>query len=71
MSAYDNVIAGKLRLKGKALDVKSSGIKKKKKHKNQYDLVSQVTGNNQPKNLKVSFFCSLGIMSFFLLSFEN
>ncbi|MCD9646732.1 hypothetical protein HAX54_036886 [Datura stramonium] len=46
MSAYENVVAGKLRLKGKALDVKSSGIKKKKKHKHQYDLVTQVTGGN-------------------------
>ncbi|XP_049377133.1 uncharacterized protein LOC125841988 [Solanum stenotomum] len=46
MSDYENVVAGKLRLKGKALDVKSNGIKKKKKHKHQYDLVTQVTGGN-------------------------
>ncbi|XP_009759886.1 uncharacterized protein LOC107805297 [Nicotiana tabacum] len=46
MSAYENVVAGRLRLKGKALGVKSSGIKKKKKHKHQYDLVTQVTGGN-------------------------
>ncbi|XP_055819887.1 uncharacterized protein LOC129888865 [Solanum dulcamara] len=46
MSAYKNLVAGKLGLKGKALDVKSSGIKKKKKHKHQYDLVNQVTGGN-------------------------
>ncbi|XP_059276300.1 uncharacterized protein LOC132030611 [Lycium ferocissimum] len=46
MSAYENVVAGKLRLKGKALDVKSSGIKKKKKNKHQYDLVTQVPGGN-------------------------
>ncbi|KAM3270703.1 protein FAM32A-like [Capsicum chacoense] len=46
MSAYKNVVSGKLRLKGKALDVKSSGIKKKKKHKHQYDVVTQVTGGN-------------------------
>ncbi|CAN4075788.1 unnamed protein product [Withania somnifera] len=38
MSAYDNVVAGKLRLKDKDLDLKSSRIKKKKKHKHQYDL---------------------------------
>ncbi|KAI9097633.1 hypothetical protein K1719_025404 [Acacia pycnantha] len=31
MSDYDNVVVGKLKLKGKALDVKFSGIKKKKK----------------------------------------
>ena len=35
MSAYENVIEGKLKLKGKALDVKAGGIiKKKKKKKN-------------------------------------
>ena len=33
MSAYDNVVGGKLKLKGKALDVKAGGIKKKKKQK--------------------------------------
>ncbi|KAI3728463.1 hypothetical protein L6452_17100 [Arctium lappa] len=31
MSVYENVVAGKLKLKGKALDVKPGGIKKKKK----------------------------------------
>lgn len=31
MSDYENVIGGKLKLKGKALDVKAAGIKKKKK----------------------------------------
>lgn len=45
MSDYENVVAGKLKLKGKALDVKSNRIKKKKKHKHQYDLVTQVTDN--------------------------
>ncbi|KAG2259557.1 hypothetical protein Bca4012_055700 [Brassica carinata] len=35
MSAYDNVIGGKLKLKGKALDVKAGGVKKKKKKKTQ------------------------------------
>ncbi|XP_062109914.1 uncharacterized protein LOC133821786 [Humulus lupulus] len=33
MSEYDNVVVGKLKLKGKALDVKAGGMKKKKKHK--------------------------------------
>ncbi|XP_021720305.1 protein FAM32A-like [Chenopodium quinoa] len=41
MSAYDNVIVGKLKLKGKALDVKTGGIKKKKKQKKLYDEVSE------------------------------
>lgn len=45
MSAYDNVVGGKLKLKGKALDVKAAGIKKKKKkEKKDYDQISQVTG---------------------------
>lgn len=42
MSAYENVIGGKLKLKGKALDVKSGGVKKKKKQKKHRDEVSQV-----------------------------
>lgn len=33
MSAYENVVAGNLRLKGKALDVRDAGIKKREKHK--------------------------------------
>ncbi|XP_010537740.1 PREDICTED: protein FAM32A [Tarenaya hassleriana] len=33
MSAYDNVVGGKLKLKGKALDVRAGGVKKKKKQK--------------------------------------
>ncbi|KAI7724715.1 hypothetical protein M8C21_004592 [Ambrosia artemisiifolia] len=33
MSEYENVVAGKLKLKGKALDVKAGGSKKKKKKK--------------------------------------
>ena len=33
MSAYDGVVVGKLKLKGKPLDVKAGGIKKKKKKK--------------------------------------
>lgn len=41
MSAYDNVVVGKLKLKGKALDVKAGGMKKKKKQKKQYEQISQ------------------------------
>lgn len=37
MSGYENVVIGKLRLKGKALDVKAGGITKKKKQKKHYD----------------------------------
>ncbi|CAM8934507.1 unnamed protein product [Rhodiola kirilowii] len=32
MSSYENVVGGKLKLKGKPLDVKAGGAKKKKKH---------------------------------------
>ncbi|KAL3835356.1 hypothetical protein ACJIZ3_010092 [Penstemon smallii] len=42
MSAYDNVVSGKLKLKGKALDVKAGGMKKKKKkQKKQHELISE------------------------------
>ncbi|XP_073024509.1 uncharacterized protein [Primulina eburnea] len=40
MSAYDNVVTGKLKLKGKALDVKASGMKKKKQKK-EYEQIPQ------------------------------
>lgn len=45
MSAYERVIGGKLKLKGKALDVKAGGMKKKKKQKKQFDQIPQVTEN--------------------------
>lgn len=41
MSAYDNAVGGKLKLKGKALDVKAGGMKKKKKQKKQYEQITQ------------------------------
>ena len=31
MSGYENIVGGKLKLKGKALDVKAGSLKKKKK----------------------------------------
>ncbi|XP_024995040.1 protein FAM32A-like [Cynara cardunculus var. scolymus] len=45
MSVYENVVAGKLKLKGKALDVKPGGIKKKKKKKKMMiiDISDQIT----------------------------
>ncbi|XP_077217262.1 7-dehydrocholesterol reductase-like protein [Tasmannia lanceolata] len=45
MSAYENVVKGKLKLKGKALDVKAGGMKKKKKPKHQYEQMSQIEDN--------------------------
>ncbi|XP_020226351.1 protein FAM32A [Cajanus cajan] len=43
MSAYDNVVGGKLKLKGKALDVAGGVKKKKKKNKRNQDQLLQVT----------------------------
>ncbi|XP_074371725.1 uncharacterized protein LOC141712619 [Apium graveolens] len=47
MSSYENVVGGRLKLKGKALDVKAGGLKKKKmKHsKSVTDKVSEVISN--------------------------
>lgn len=45
MSEYENVVGGKLKLKGKALDVKAGGVKKKKKQKKQFERISEVTEN--------------------------
>ncbi|KAK4838002.1 hypothetical protein QYF36_010278 [Acer negundo] len=42
MSSYENVVGGKLKLKGKALDVKAGGVKKKKKHKKEREQINQV-----------------------------
>ena len=56
MSAYDNVVGGKLKLKGKALDVKSGGVKKKKKQKKQYDEVSEIQVDEKLEGL-VSNYC--------------
>lgn len=46
MSGYENVIGGLLKLKGKALDVKAGGIKKKKKHKKHSHQSSAITEND-------------------------
>ena len=48
MSGYENVVGGKLKLKGKALDVKAGGLKKKKKNKKRQDQISEVTENELP-----------------------
>lgn len=48
MSAYENVVVGKLKLKGKALDVKSGGVKKKKKNKHHHDNESHGGGIEHP-----------------------
>ena len=51
MSGYENVVGGKLKLKGKALDVKAGGVKKKKKNKKHQDQISEVTENELPAGL--------------------
>ncbi|KAL2346833.1 hypothetical protein Fmac_000833 [Flemingia macrophylla] len=43
MSPYDTVVAGKLKLKGKALNVKACGVKKKKKRDKRYHHLSQTS----------------------------
>lgn len=48
MSSYDNVVGGKLKLKGKALDVKVGGVKKKKKPKKNQDQISLELENEHP-----------------------
>ncbi|KAJ0986777.1 hypothetical protein J5N97_005133 [Dioscorea zingiberensis] len=47
MSAYENAVGGKLRLKGKALNVKEGAVKKnkKKKHKHYFDQEIQSGGD--------------------------
>ncbi|XP_057803752.1 uncharacterized protein LOC131019086 [Salvia miltiorrhiza] len=48
MSAYENVVTGKLRLKGKALDVRNAaGIRKKRKHKERNILSYHDAGHDQ------------------------
>ncbi|KAG8380273.1 hypothetical protein BUALT_Bualt07G0176200 [Buddleja alternifolia] len=51
MSSYDNVVSGKLKLKGKALDVKTGGMKKKKKQKKQYDQITQAVESESAEQL--------------------
>lgn len=66
MSAFDNVVGGKLKLKGKALDVKAGGMKKKKKQKKQFEQVSQAVESEFSASLLVfplNVFCALSCMS--------
>eukprot|EP01018_Ginkgo_biloba_P025151 Gb_27585 [translate_table: standard] len=48
MSSYENVVGGKLKLKGKALDVKAGGVKKKKKEKKHYEQNFAMIGTEKP-----------------------
>lgn len=56
MSAYDNVVGGKLKLKGKALDVKVGGVKKKKKVKKQHEQISRDMENEHPAGLLFNYY---------------
>jgi len=67
MSAYDNVVGGKLKLKGKALDVKSGGVKKKKKQKKQYDEVSEIKGDEKLEGLLSNYCLSIMFVSLICL----
>ncbi|KAJ3694755.1 hypothetical protein LUZ60_000132 [Juncus effusus] len=49
MSSYQNVVGGKLKLKGKALDVKSSGLKKKKKKQKHYSDNEEIGKSDLPE----------------------
>ncbi|KAL8488423.1 hypothetical protein ACS0TY_024628 [Phlomoides rotata] len=49
MSDYDNIVGGKLRLKGEVLNVRDGGAKKRKKHKERHipsSLAVQFTDEN-------------------------
>ncbi|KAL9226923.1 hypothetical protein vseg_002680 [Gypsophila vaccaria] len=50
MSEYENVVAGKLRLKGKALDVK--GISKKKKHRKHLEQFNKFMSSDVMKEIQ-------------------
>lgn len=52
MSAFENVVAGKLRLKGKALDLRDAGIKKRKKRKERNVPLYRAVGHDQLTGLK-------------------
>lgn len=61
MSGYENIVGGKLKLKGKALDVKGGGVKKKKKKKHNYEIDSRTENQELTEGwfFLLLFFCSL------------
>lgn len=58
MSAYENIVGGKLKLKGKALDVKAAGMKKKKKKLKKLQDQESLNAENDLPTGGFSFFCS-------------
>ncbi|KAI3980551.1 hypothetical protein MKX01_025116 [Papaver californicum] len=63
MSEYDNVVVGKLKLKGKSLDVKSGGLKKKKKQNKVYHCRLAKTSNKSHRDRIQDFSQYLANMS--------
>jgi FAM32A len=65
MSSYQNVVGGKLKLKGKALDVKSGGVKRKRKQKHNRSEEDEPIGNDHPVEglWLVSFSCPVSVFS--------
>ncbi|KAG0570261.1 hypothetical protein M758_6G143200 [Ceratodon purpureus] len=47
--SYANVVGGKLKLKGKALDVRAGGMKKKKKKRDTQEQLRLLTGREEPE----------------------
>ena len=45
--SYSNVVGGKLKLKGKALDVRAGGMKKKKKKRDTQEQLRMLTGREE------------------------
>ncbi|KAK1320014.1 hypothetical protein QJS10_CPB04g01015 [Acorus calamus] len=54
MSEYDYVVVGKLKLKGKALNVKAGGMKKKKKSKHHYDQILSQEGTKDDNHFMMT-----------------
>jgi protein FAM32A len=50
MLEYQNIVGGRLQLKGKALDVKDGGVKKKKKYQREESSQTESDKNGDEKN---------------------
>ncbi|NP_001351238.1 uncharacterized protein LOC103653892 [Zea mays] len=50
MLEYQNVVGGRLKLKGKALDVKDGGVKKKKKYQHEKSSQTESDKNRDEEN---------------------
>ena len=68
MSSYENVVGGKLKLKGKALDVAGGVKKKKKKIKRNQEQFSQVVEDEISQGW---YLCFRAMSNYILCSFLN